>query len=232
MRYSAHQELKALQMQQDAVIMQAKAILWQRKSAKVRLAALQRVEAAVAMTGSEELHEFLFKHGGATLMKAVTKAHEGDLKSSLEVVTEFMEGSERAVQEKDPAVAGKKASVGSNKWADFREVIPTIIGWEQLDVPKPRLVRGNDIQQLEAKVVKGDNGVCPIRGCNYAATLRTVDSHIREKHTKEVLVCPNGIHCRRKRGIQKTTNGDYMRRHFKDEGIKDPDVAARHAAQK
>lgn len=212
MRYSLHQEAKALKMQQDAVLLQAEAIRWQRQAARIRLGGLQRLEAGVAGTPSTGFHELLRGHAGL-LMDNIIKERAGapGLAAGLDVVGQHLQGAEAATAQVIPP---------TGEFPHHRRVIPKPLPKNLLEDPVPFLTNaaGKKLTYPATKGATKDQGKCSFPSCAKTGNKRAIEAHIRELHTKELLVCPNGESCTHSKRPLTSFNIDTLRRHYSKEG--------------
>ncbi len=210
MRYSLHQEAKALKMQQDAVMMQAEAIMWQRKTALIRLGALQRMEAAVAATPLDVLHPFLKEHSSALLKAVVTGDPAKGVAASMDVITQQLVAAGKAGARIHPTE--------EVRFPDCRRVCPQPLPEGTLEHPIPYLMKDGAKSEIRYISTSKDVARCSVAGCDVQGGTGKVEAHIREAHTRQVLVCPNGDECTRKGGVMMTFSLPTLRHHYKAEG--------------
>lgn len=210
MRYSLHQEAKALKMQQDAVMMQAEAIMWQRRTALIRLGAMQKMEAAVAATPLEILHPFLKEHGSAILKAVVTGDPSQGVAASLDVIAQQLVAAGKAGARIQPDK--------ETRFPECRRVFPQPLPGNGLEHPIPYLMKGGVKSEIRYVSTGKDLARCSVAGCDVQGGTGKVEAHIREVHTRQILVCPNNEECTHRSGVMMSHSLPTLRHHYKSEG--------------
>ena len=219
MRAARILELEAYDTQLKGLMMQARGVAAQRKSALAALGGLQKIELSVAMTTSDKLHKFLDETAG----HLIRKMPQG-MPADSEEASDTMAEKARKMGE----VMGTETSkftqmiVTPSKYEGYREVVPTIRTPTACDYPTPSFLKP-DGTSIECKATsKAGKQKCPIEHCNVMKSREGLNAHIREVHTKEVILCPNLEYCQDPERPKRTFNAGVMGGHFQKETALSP----------
>ena len=212
-------ELEAYDTQLNGLMMQARGVAAQRKSALAALGGLQKIELSVAMTSSDKLHKFLDETAG----HLIRKMPQG-IPADIEEASDTMAEKARKMNEVMGAETSRFTQVikTPSKYEGYREVIPTIRTPTACDYPTPSFLN-QDGTRTECKASsKAGKQKCPIERCDVMKSREGLNAHIREVHTKEVILCPNLEYCLDPDGPKRTFNAGVMSGHFQKETALSP----------
>ena len=200
-------EKMALQKQSEAIIAQAKAVQLQQRAVHIELAGIQRMELGLSFTPATELSGLV----RGSLMSSEELGLRQKFTPNPDVSTASQELASVSSQRSVRLPAGSRAT-GKSDWS-ISVPAPCHGGKEYHAVVMYEMVPGS-----QKKVAYF---VCPWTACQFRRAGRdSVNAHIRQIHTDQVLQCPNLRACSEvetKLHPFTTRNADSLRAHYRNE---------------